>query len=445
MRWFGLAVLCTFLNDVHEEGCQPTLLRTWRVGGVLVLAAALRFRLRARSSARCRLVSVLAVLCEAASLQVPLWAQFGCVVWAWCCPTFGPVKASSGLSDFPNEIVGLLLSVLGDRKQVNALLAQEWVPDWHGWRELDRASDRSCMDIARRMLQISSATGHSVQRSNSDRLLELRSAGWRVQAASPHHANNCLLDALLITLAEAGCLPQTLATQESTRREACAACRRMLTETDDLRLRPRQLSTSGNVMDVTEREHNSAYLQSDLHGPAAVRFFLDFYRQSSRGVRSVRLVVYTRYDCPMLDPGELSVLVPVAPDAPGRDVIVSLYCHMDGQGNGFHYDALLPVEDRREQELGCCVSFGLRERKAAPGPGSARAVTPELQATLQKFLDTRCSAPVKVATLDVERVWQAWDSEIELGRQLATLQQAGLAYADSGMTAARRLAKAFRV
>ena len=457
VRCCGVAVLCTFLNDVYVGGCQRTLLRTWCVGCLLVVAAALRRQVHARSTGLCRLFSVLAVLCEVASLNVPLWARFGCVAWAWCCPTFGPVETSWGPSEFPNEIVGLLLSVLGDRKHVNALLDQEWVSEWHGWRELDRSSDRSCMDIARRLLQISSATGHSVQKSNPDRLLELSMAGWRVQAASPRHANNCLLDALLITLAEAGCLPQSLATQENTRREACAACRKMLTETDDFRLRPRQLSTSGQVMDVTESEHNSAYLQSDLHGPAAVRFFLDFYRRSSRDVRSVRVVVYTRYDCPMLDPSELSVLVPVAPDAPGRDVIVSLYCHMDRQGNGFHYDALLPVADRPEQELenraGNDAQSGVMDVASASdseeeGPRRELArqvpVPPGLQATLQKFLDMRCSSPVKIATLDVERVWQAWDTEIELGRRLATLLQAGLTYADSGTAAAVRLAKAFR-
>ena len=457
VRWIGLAVLCAFLNAVRAEGCQPTPLQGWRAGSLLVLAAALGRQLHARSSCHCRLLSVLAVLGEIACLQVPLWAQFGCVAWAWYCPTFGPVDAGWDLNEFPNEIAGLHLSVLGDRKEVNTVLSQDWVLEWHGWRELDRTSDRSCMDIARRILQISSITGVNAQKSNADRLVELRLAGWRIQAASPHHANNCLLDALLLTLAEAGCVPQLLVTQESTRRKACAACRRMLTEADDLRLRPRQLSAAGRVIDVTEREHNMAYLQSDLHGPAAVRFFLDLYRHSSRGVRSVRIVVYTRYDCPSIDPNELSVFVPVAPDAPGKDVIVSLYCHMDGQGNGFHYDALLPMDDRRQQEPESHaandaqpsvmdVGSGSESETKRPRPDLTRHVPapPELQATLQKFLDARCSSPVKVAAMDVEHVWSAWENEVELGRRLATLQQAGLVYADSGPTASVRLAKTFR-
>ena len=457
VRWIGLVALCTLLDDVRVAGYQPTLCRGWHAGSLLVIAAALGYGLHAGSRFHCRLFSVLAVLCEIACLQVPLWAQFGCVVWAWCCPTFGRVEASWGLNDFPNEIVGLLLSVLGDRREVNAVLNQDWVSEWHGWRELDCNSDRSCTDVARRILQISSVTGHRAHKNNTDRLVELRMAGWRVQEASPHHANNCLLDALLITLAQAGCLPQQLVTQETTRRDACAACRKMLTEAEDLRLRPRQLSASGQVMDVTENEHSLAYLQSDLHGPAAVRFFLELYRYSSQGVRSVRLVVYTRYDCPVIDPNELSVLVPVAPEAPGRDVIVSLYCHMDSQGNGFHYDALLPADDSREQEPEPrAADIGQRsvmdvesasdsETEAPRADTAQRVPVPcDLHATLQSFLDMRCSSPVQVAAVDVNRVWSAWDDELELGRRLATLQQAGLAYADSGTSAAIRLAKTFR-
>ena len=110
----------------------------------------------------------------------------------------------------------------------------------------------------------------------------------------------------------------------------------------------------------------------------------------------------------MLDPSELSVLVPVAPDAPGRDVIVSLYCHKDRQGNGFHYDALLPVADRPEQELEnragndaqssvMDVASASDSEEEGPRPELARQVPvpPGLQATLQKFLDMRCSSPAQ--------------------------------------------------
>ena len=130
-----------------------------------------------------------------------------------------------------------------------------------------------------------------------ERLQELTLAGWRHVPASPRQANNCLLDALLLTLTHANCAPSSLLNDERERRDACAACRRMLVQSADIRLRPRQLSCpgSGTILTVTEAEHNAAYLQCDIHGPTAARFFLERYNHRAVTVGSVRITLRGRW------------------------------------------------------------------------------------------------------------------------------------------------------
>ena len=267
-------------------------------------------------------------------------------------------------------------------------------------------------------------------------------------AASPRQANNCLLDALLLTLANAGHAPRALLGDERARRDACAACRRMLAQLPDPRSRPRQLSVSGTVLAVSEAEHNVAYLQGDTHGPVALRFFLDRYKNSnSQPVRNIRITVYTRYDCAALHPRELSTSVPISEAADAGELELSLFCHMGADGNGYHYDGLFPANEDEDPAhvMDCETSCSESEAPAASMAGSAQVpCPPTLQADLQAFLDLRCSEPPTANSDDAKRLWEAWENESLLGKRLMTLLQAGLSYGDSGSSAGVRLARAFR-
>ena len=57
------------------------------------------------------------------------------------------------------------------------------------------------------------------------------------------------------------------------RRDACAACRAFLISHEDKRLRPCHRTDLGTIADAREDEHNSAFLQHDVHAEEIMRFF----------------------------------------------------------------------------------------------------------------------------------------------------------------------------
>ena len=242
----------------------------------------------------------------------------------------------------PEVMVALLYSVLADRAAVEEVLSQDWVSEWNVWSELDEWDDRSCMDVARRLLQISTAVRPVASRTNVVRIQELEREGLRLVRASPHEANNCLLDALLLTLVHAGFLPQFLSSNEAARRDRCAVCRATLVHASDERLRPRCRSPRTNaVLPVSAAEHASAFLQHEIHGPAVVKFLLREAYHDASHVGSVRITVFTRFDCDALDPEALSLRVPLVSREAFPEPVLRLFCHMDSVGGGYHYDALV--------------------------------------------------------------------------------------------------------
>ena len=69
-----------------------------------------------------------------------------------------------------------------------------------------------------------------------------------------------------------------------------------------MRLHPVQRTAVGTIADATDAEHHAAYLQHDTQGETIVRFFLQYFRSShSIEHRGMRIIVYTRFDSPILD------------------------------------------------------------------------------------------------------------------------------------------------
>ena len=93
------------------------------------------------------------------------------------------------------------------------------------WKRTD--SDDMAIELAHRFLRIAGMNIPTKRKSNRQRIKDLETQkGLRLQVASAHGVNNCLIDALLLGLVARGLAPQgmTLAKRE----EVCAACRAAL-------------------------------------------------------------------------------------------------------------------------------------------------------------------------------------------------------------------------
>ena len=126
------------------------------------------------------------------------------------------------------EIVyGLLLSKYGDENRVQEVFAQNWVPDWDGWLQgKDADTDEDYMQLMTRFEAVAKANVPVNVKSNRARLAELETQGLTLIVASPHGANNCLIDSLLLGLIRSGIL--TCSGDILQRQHVCEACRAYL-------------------------------------------------------------------------------------------------------------------------------------------------------------------------------------------------------------------------
>ena len=167
--------------------------------------------------------------------------------------------------------------------------------------------------------------------TDAERLQELARRGWRTQPASAHGANNCLIDALLLTLAAHELLPSGLGpTPDAVPQRAaiCAACRQHLAETMD-----RNLAGS---------EFFTPYLDAMQHGPKIVKYLLEQHGAATVVMcRSIEIEVYTRFDSNV----ETTITtVEVLLNQQGTQTkTLRVYSHTMTNGMGYHFDALLPT------------------------------------------------------------------------------------------------------
>ena len=330
-------------------------------------------------------------------------------------------------SDKARMVKGLLLSVLGSVEAVEKLVSQPWVRSWAGWQELESVkNDADLPCFSRRLLRLAEQNEDVQCRTVIERLGELRREGWHCWDGHAHGGNNCLLDSLLLTLAERHILPPELLSDVRRRKRACEACRRMFRSSPDQSLRPCRINSQHEAIPDPQ-----AYLDLETHAPAAIRFFCAHFGVESRGAElTFDVVAYTRFDSPALNPENFSVRVG------SKDAMIApvlrLYNYQDSSGNGYHFDALLsrPKSDGSEKEE---LSKDVSTPRSAVDKDTLRGL-------LHDFLQQR-GCTVTVSAADVKRVQDAERRLEDLSCVMVQLFQAGVIYADLGMHAARRLAK----
>ena len=121
-------------------------------------------------------------------------------------------------------------------------------------------------------------------------------------------------------------------------------------------LHPRQRTSTGSIANVSDAEHEAAYLQHDVHAEEITDFFvMSFPGASSIPPEGVKVQVFTRWDSPTLPAEANSVTVgrEVWADAAelGEPSLVLEMFNNSGTGfTGYHYDPIFEANMESGEE-----------------------------------------------------------------------------------------------
>ena len=337
-------------------------------------------------------------------------------------------------------VKAVCLSLVGDPVHLERLWSQEWVQSWEGWKELEEdGSDDKAIELAHRFLRIAGMNIPTTRKSNRQRLKELEvQKGLRLHVASSHGVNNCLIDSLLLGLVAAGLAPQGMTVAQ--REQLCGACRAVLHDQHGVPF--------------------GVYLDGHRDSPGIIQFFVGNVWKVSA---SIRVWFYDSLDYSELEVracGFDYVDVECGTGAEARAAVLHVYNQTSATGKGYHFDALLDAsvtgykgKERMQAEDGAervsakgtqaTILHGENAVATAKAPENALSSlalreVQDLQALLQTFFESR-EARITVHLEDACEVIACWQDRQALCTKLHTLQQSGLAYADSGWHASMRL------
>ena len=223
------------------------------------------------------------------------------------------------LYDAREIVYGLLLSKYGDENRATGMFAQNWVPGWEGWREcMDAGTDEEYMQLMNRFEVVARANMPVNLKSNRARVAELETQGLTLVVASPHGANNCLIDSLLLGLLGSGI--RLCPADVGHRQRVCAACRAYL-------------ETEYGIEEGT-------YLDGHRDGPRILAYLLATWPRAI----AVRVRFYDRFDQSDFDEELREELHGVeftrGPPADRAQCELSVFNHAHSNGDGYHFDLL---------------------------------------------------------------------------------------------------------
>ena len=192
---------------------------------------------------------------------------------------------------------------------------------------------------------------------------ELREQGLQLKRASAHGVNNCLIDALLLGLLDAGLVPETMSLSQKQRRHLCAACRFFL------------YSEHGTPPRI--------YLDAHRDGPRILDFFL---RKKWPQDVAVRIWLYNRFD--HLDNGLGTddalrwIDFECATGAAVTRYALHVYNQTDANERGYHFDALLARREAMHQHGSSASSRSSSDKTV---PTNIRHAAPETSEDQQRL------------------------------------------------------------
>ena len=257
----------------------------------------------------------------------------------------------------PEMVLALLVSMGTSSQMVRRLMQQDWVSTWNGWVHFSSILDNSYDDgevqstaleciqsFARISLQNQEVRG----KSDTTRKAEIEAQRKHIGLGQVYDRNQCCADSLLQLLARRGFVVASFWDNTFSRRRACEACRQHLIHHSDPSLHPKERTSTGAVANVSDMDHDRAFLQHDVQGPEIIKFFVQTYPGArSLPAEGVIIRVYTRWDSPAL-PAESNSVIACRSAAlagnenPAPTVLFEMYNSTGNGFTGYHYD---PVFD----------------------------------------------------------------------------------------------------
>ena len=142
------------------------------------------------------------------------------------------------------------------------MLGQQWVSEWEGWEELQQdMTEKQCVRVAARLHAIALQQIPHTSVTNEAALRGLEAVGFSLQPAQSFGVNNCLIDAICLSLCAAGLVPKMLVSDVITRCVVAMQCRQHLVRVVGPAAAP---DAAGNF----------PYLDAERDGPEIVHFLM---------------------------------------------------------------------------------------------------------------------------------------------------------------------------
>ena len=277
-----------------------------------------------------------------------------------------------------------LRRIFPDSFQLQRLLLLEGVTEWDGWASIKSVLSCSPSDAMKRV-HVEEFVDRFVRRcqkdcvydgfpSDADRIETLKKSGYALKKVTGHGCNS-LIDSCLLLLLHFKVIngPPPDANLAHWRHEACEEVRKHLCNHSDVTLHPRFKSRAGEAVAVESDVHQRAFLQHRTHVREVVTFLISkFNLQNPNYVRSFRVVVFSRFDCPAWGDDVIEINFPGGEEVPVQEL------HL------YHYSKTCPADLQYD-----AMVFRLGERRSKVSPVRASSSSISLPGCCE---DVRCRA-----------------------------------------------------
>jgi hypothetical protein len=272
------------------------------------------------------------------------------------------LQVKDGSTDAPREypfvpqiILNGFASMVSDESMLHRLFRQDWAEGWHGWQDANQTlgicdDDHNRMEIALEYVQqfsrISLQNVDIVAKTDFVRRREIESEGKRIGTGLVHGNNECFADSFLQLLAYNDYVDSRFYHDRAARKESCRACRDHLTQHENIQLRPKQRTDTGEIADASDAEHDQAFLQHDVHAEEIASFFVRRHPGKSQ-IPPEGLItrVFTRWDSQTLPCNSVIVARELQANPAELDeptIAIELFNDTVNGFTGCHYDPIFP-------------------------------------------------------------------------------------------------------
>ncbi|CAJ1356044.1 unnamed protein product, partial [Effrenium voratum] len=260
----------------------------------------------------------------------------------------------------------LLLSHLGTQEAVAMAIESEWSQNWCLLDQLvAHVTEKEYESLALLFVTMFKDNTAAAFPEDKERIASLQEEGKLLQMASPHNANNCLLDALVLALVAEGLVETDVHVDMQARARICATCRQTL--------------VAAGAEEAAACEGIFPFLDAQEHSHIVLPELYRMLNPNAKVRPNFEIRVYTRFDSEDVRPEEHGIFVRGSAGASNPSRILCLYNHTSANFRGFHFDALVsPLGMDQLQNRTAASKSGFTQEAVKCGSASLRRSSAEL-------------------------------------------------------------------